>query len=176
VPGRLPIMLIPLYFGALLLNWLLLTGVPLRAMAVDMPNLPDVGEAVLGSLVPSGGTGVQITSHRGEWSVLANLEGVAEPIFLIAGQLKNTTDKPLTYIKFQFELLDDHGVVIVRDYGYNRKAEALREEAYEAGKMTLAAMKIEPIGAGAEDSFRFLFFKSDTPKFRSYRIRITESR
>jgi hypothetical protein len=166
----------PLHCGALLLGWLLLASVPLRATAVDVPDIPDVGKAVLGSLVPSVGTGVQITSHRGEWSVLASLEGAAEPIFLIAGQFKNTTDKPLTYVKFQFELLDDDGVVIVRDYGYNRKAEALREEAYEAGKMTLAEMNIEPIGAGVEDSFRFLFFKSDTPEFRSYRIRIMESR
>jgi hypothetical protein len=138
--------------------------------------MPDVGTAVLGSLVPSVGTGAQITSHRGEWSVLASLEGAAEPIFLIAGQLKNLTDKPLTYVKFQFELLDQNGVVIVRDYGYNRKAEALREEAYEAGTIALGEMKIEPIGAGAEDGFRFLFFKRDTPEFHSYRIRITESR
>jgi hypothetical protein len=166
----------PRHFGMLLRCWLLLASVPLKATAVDVPDIPDVGKAVLGSLVPSVGTGVQITSHRGEWSVLASMEGAAEPIFLIAGQLKNTTDKPLTYVKFQFELLNAAGVVVVRDYGYNRKAEALREEAYEAGKMTLAEMQIEQIGAGAEDSFRFLFFKSDTPEFHSYRIRITESR
>jgi hypothetical protein len=146
------------------------------AGAVDTPNVPDVGQLVAGSLVPSVDTGVQITAHRGEWTTFASMEGGGEQIFLITGQLKNTKDKPLAYVKMQFELLDEDGVVILRDYGYNRKAEALREEAYESGKKSLADMQIENIGAGIEDSFRFIFFKSDIPEFRSYRIRILESR
>lgn len=70
---------------------------------------------------------------------------------------------------------DDEGTVIVRDYGYNRQAEALREEAYESGKKTLKEMGIASLKTGAEDSFRFLFFKADIPAFHSYRIRIVET-
>jgi hypothetical protein len=104
------------------------------------------------------------------------MEGDAEPIFLITGKVKNTSGKPLTYIKLQFELLDEDGGVVVRDYGYNRKAEELRDEAYESGKKALKDMNIEPLTANAEDGFRFLFFKSDIPKFHSYRIRLLEGK
>lgn len=144
--------------------------------AVDLPAIPDPGGAVPGALVPAPGVSVQLTAHKGEWSSFASMEGDAEPIFLITGQLKNTSDKPLAYVKFQFELLDEDGVVLIRDHGYNRKAEALREEEYESGKKSLQAMAIEQLKGGMEDSFRFLFFKSDIPEFRSYRIRIMETR
>jgi hypothetical protein len=164
----------PLYFP--LCFFLLFWSSPQRIGAIDVPDIPDVGKPVSGTLVPSPGSSVQVVSHRGEWSTLASMEGTPELIFLIAGQLKNTTDKPLTYVKFQFELLDEDSVVLVRDYGYNRKAEALREEEYESGKKSLADMGIEGLGAGAQDSFRFLFFKTDIPEFQSYRIRILESR
>jgi hypothetical protein len=66
--------------------------------------------------------------------------------------------------------------MVFRDYGYNRKAEALREEAYETGQKTLAEMGIEEIGVGTQDGFRFFFFKRDVPEFRSYRIRVMEAR
>jgi hypothetical protein len=147
----------------------------LRSEAIELPGIPDAGQPVSGAIVPAPGGDVSIVSHKGEWSSFASMEGDAEPIFLITGQLKNTANKPLTYVKIQFELLDEDGVAIVRDYGYNRKAEALREEAYESGKKTLKDMEIEPLAVGGEDSFRFLFFKADIPKFRSYRIRILES-
>jgi hypothetical protein len=160
----------------LLLVSLLFCGAPQAAIAVDLSNIPDAGKVISGSLAPAPGTGVQIESYQGEWTSFASMEGDAAPIFLITGQLKNTAEKPLTYVKIQFELLDEDGVVITRDYGYNRKAEALREEAYENGKKTLADMEVENLGAGQQDSFRFLFFKSDIPEFRSYRIRIMESR
>ncbi len=94
---------------------------------------------------------------------------------MIAGQLENTSGKPLTYIKLQFELLNKDGVVVHRDHGYNRKAEALREEDYENGKKSLVEMNIEPITAGARDGLRFFFFKDEVPEFHSYRIRVLES-
>jgi hypothetical protein len=154
----------------------LLLCTPPRIGAVDTQNIPDAGKAVSGVLAPSPGIGAQIVAHKGEWSVFASMEGDGGPIFLITGQLKNTSSKPLAYVKMQFELLDDEGVVIVRDYGYNRQAEALREEAYESGKKTLQDMGIAPLPKDTEDSFRFLFFKSDIPQFHSYRIRLLESK
>jgi hypothetical protein len=57
-----------------------------------------------------------------------------------------------------------------------RKAETRRDEEYESGKKSLADMGIENIAAGAQDDFRFLFFKRDIPEFQSYRIRVLESR
>jgi hypothetical protein len=103
------------------------------------------------------------------------MSGGSEEIFLITGRLENTSDKPLTAVKLQFELLGDDNVAVLRDYGYNRKAEALRDEEYEAGKKSLADMEVEQIAAGTQDEFRFIFFKKDIPEFQSYRIRVLES-
>lgn len=147
-------------------------GSPLRAL--DVPDLPDGSAPVSGTLVVPSEAGIRILSHRGEWSAMFGTGGSSEPFFLIAGEYENTSDKPLTYVKFQFELLSNAGVVVTRDYGYNRKAEALREEEYEAGKKSLQEMKIEQISAGTKESFRFFFFKADIPAFHSYRIRVLE--
>lgn len=154
----------------------LLSSSPRWGGAIEAPSIPDAGKPIPGVLAPAPGANAQITTHKGEWSVFASMQGDAEPIFLITGTLKNTSAQPLTYVKIQFELLDDEGVVIVRDHGYNRQAEALREEAYESGKKTLQEMAILPLKTDAEESFRFLFFKTDIPEFHSYRIRIMETR
>jgi hypothetical protein len=127
-------------------------------------------------LVPTDELGVRFLAHHGEWTSFFSMSGGAEPILLITGQLENTSDKPVTYVKLQFELLGEDNVVVFRDHGYNRKAEALREEAYETGQKPLTEMDIEQLGVGAQDQFRFLFFKADVPEFRSYRIRVIETR
>jgi hypothetical protein len=101
--------------------------------------------------------------------------GGSEEILLITGRLENTSGKSLTAVKLQFELLGDDNVAILRDYGYNRKAEALRDEGYESGKKSLADMEVEQMAAGTQDEFRFIFFKKDIPEFHSYRIRVLES-
>jgi hypothetical protein len=153
---------------------LLFSAPPIHAL--DVPNLPDATTSISGSLIVPPNAGVRILSHRGEWTAFLSTGGDGEPFFMIVGQLENTSKNPLTYIKFQFELLSEDGVVLHRDYGYNRKAEALREEEYESGKKSLAEMKLEPVTAGTQDSFRFFFFKDETPEFHSYRIRFLESR
>jgi hypothetical protein len=144
--------------------------------ALDISNLPDATKPISGSQIIPPSTTIRILSHRGEWTAFFSTGGSGEPFFLIAGQLENISGKPLTYVKLQFELLSEDGVVIHRDYGYNRKAEALREEEYESGKKSLAEMKIEPVTSGAQDGFRFFFFKEETPEFYSYRVRFLESR
>ncbi len=158
---------------------LLLCGVLLQsdlAVTPDTPDIPDAGKPVPGSLVPADGLGVRVLSHKGEWSSFFSMSGGSEEIFLITGQVENTSDKPLTAVKLQFELLGDDNVAVLRDYGYNRKAEALRDEEYESGKKSLADMEVESLAAGAQDEFRFIFFKKDIPEFQSYRIRVLESR
>jgi len=156
--------------------FMLMSLSPQRGGAVDLPTIPDAGKSVPGALVSTPDMNAQITTYKGEWSSFASMQGDAEPIFVIAGTLKNTSAAPLSYVKMQFELLDNAGVVLVSDYGYNRQAEALREEVYESGKKTLQEMQITALKAGAEESFRFLFFKVDIPEFHSYRVRIMEAR
>jgi len=155
--------------------FLSLLSVPV-IQALDVPNLPDATEPISGSLIVPPDATIRIVSHRGEWTAFFGISGSSEPFFLIAGQLENSSGKPLTYVKFQFELLSKDGAVLHRDYGYNRKAEALREEEYESGKNSLAEMNIDPVAAGSQDGMRFFFFKDETPEFHSYRIRFLESR
>lgn len=152
----------------------LLSAPPIHAL--DVPNLPDATKPIFGSLIVPPDATIRIVSHRGEWTAFFSTGGSGEPFFLIAGQLENTSGKPLIYVKFQFELLSKDGVVLHHDYGYNRQAEALREEEYESGKKSLAEMNIDPVAAGAQDGVRFFFFKDETPEFHSYRIRFLESR
>jgi hypothetical protein len=154
-----------LVFGSLL---------QVAAVTLDSPDMPDAPQAVPGSLVQGTHSGIRIVSHRGEWTSFYSMSGGAEPILLINGQVENTSDKPLSYVKLQFELLGEDGVVVFRDYGYNRKAEELREEVYEKGQRPITDATIEKIEAAAKDEFRFIFFKEDIPEFQSYRIRVLE--
>src|SRR5439155_15998415 len=115
------------------------------AVPPDVTGLPDAPTAVPGTLVPTDGLGVRFLTHHGEWTSFLSMSGGGEPILLINGQLENTSGKPLTYVKLQFELLGEDNVVVFHDHGYNREAEALREEAYETGKKSLAEMGIEKV-------------------------------
>lgn len=155
----------------------LLSGIPgTAARPPEGPDIPDAPTPVSGTLVPTDGAGVRFLTHHGELTSFFSMNGGAEPIVLINGRLENTSGRPLQYVKLQFELLSEDGVVVFRDHGYNRKAEALREEAYESGQKTLTEMAVEPIGVGAQDDFRFIFFRSDIPEFHAYRIRVIEAR
>ncbi|NOT56986.1 MAG: hypothetical protein HOP18_20495 [Deltaproteobacteria bacterium] len=147
-----------------------------RLHALDIPNLPAVTKPVAGTVIVPPDAAIRIVTHRGEWSAFFSTGGGDAPFFLIAGQLENTSGKPLRYVKLQFELLNKDGVVVHRDYGYNRQAEALREEDYEKGKKSLEEMKIDSVAADAQDGLRFFFFQDETPEFASYRIRVLESR
>ncbi len=148
-----------------------------RAYA-QIEMLQDEGvRSVQGKVVENGRPpGIEITSHSGEWSAFFSMGGGSLPIFLIHGELHNISGKELTYVKLQYELVGEDGVVVYRDYGYNRRAEILRDEAYESGKKSLAEMGVKGIPSGGKDSFRFPFFKDDVPEFQSYRIRILEAK
>src|SRR5262249_29243110 len=98
------------------------------AVTPDTTDIPDAGKPVAGSLVsPAEGMGVRVLSHHGQWSSFFSMSGESEEIFLITGRLENTSGKPFTAVKLQCELLGDDNVAVLRDYGYNRKAEALRD-------------------------------------------------
>src|SRR5262245_46367751 len=113
---------------------ILFFGLCALSFAIDSLDLPDASAPISGAFVVPSDASIRILSHRGEWSAMFGTGGSSDPFFLVAGEYENTSGKPLTYVKFQFELLNDAGVVVTRDYGYNRKAEALRDEEYESGK------------------------------------------
>ena len=148
-----------------------------RALAAppDTTGIPDAPTTVPGSVAPTDGLGVRLLSHHGEWTSFLNMGGGSEPLLLINGRLENASEKPLTYVKLQCELLDEDGAIMFRDYVYNRRAEVLREEDYESGKKALGDMGVERLNAGAQDDFRFIFFKNDIPEFHAYRIRVLEA-
>ena len=147
----------------------------ISAAPPDATGIPDAPTAVPGSVVPTDGLDVRLLSHHGEWTSFLNMGGGSEPMLLINGRLENASEKPLTYVKLQCELLGEDGAIVFRDHVYNRRAEVLREEDYESGKKALADMGVEHLNAGAQDDFRFIFFKNDIPEFRAYRIRVLEA-
>src|SRR5581483_415822 len=84
-----------------------LFGLRFLTFATDAPDLPDAGAPIAGAFVVPPGPGIRILSHRGEWSAMFGTGGGSDPFFLVAGEYENTSGKPLTYVKFQFELLND---------------------------------------------------------------------
>lgn len=167
----LPVLIIFLTFSVLLVP------APTLAAPEPGPDIPDAAEPVPGSLVPvEARHGIRVTAYKGEWSAFFSMGGGSEAILLITGSLENTRDTPLSYVKFQYELLGENGIVVFRDYGYNRKAEVLRDEDYESGKVSLADKGIETIGAKEEERFRFVFFKKEIPELQAFRIRVVESK
>jgi hypothetical protein len=108
---RIGILIGFLLFSCGLLHW---------AIAIDTPDMPDVVlTPIPGSLVQPEGLGVRFLSHHGEWTFLPFFERAeAMMTFLISGRLKNTSGKPLTYVKLQFELLGEDKVVGVSIGGH----------------------------------------------------------
>jgi hypothetical protein len=137
----------------------------------------ETGPLVTGKVVEDGKVkDVIIISHSGQWTAFPSMGGGNLAAFLVSGKVQNTSGKKLTYVKFQFELVGEDEIVLYRDYGYNRKAEMLRDEEYESGEKSLAEMGIEEIPSKGEDGFRFVFFKDDISEFQGYRIRVMEVR
>ena len=152
-------------------------GMAYAQPGLDVGGLEEsgTGPPVTGKVAEEGKIkGIMITSHSGQWTMFFTAMGTSIPVFLVNGKVQNTSWKGLTYVKLQFELLGEDKIAVYRDYGYNRKAEALRDEEYESGEKSLADMGIEEIPSKAEDSFRFYFLKGDIPEFQSYRIRVLE--
>ncbi|MGE0822892.1 MAG: hypothetical protein AB7G75_26525 [Candidatus Binatia bacterium] len=162
----------------LFVMWLAMTNCRSEGHAAGPPEpagLPDAPVAVAGSSVPTGDVGVRFVTHRGEWTSLFSVQGGGAPMLLVSGEVQNTSPETLTYVKLQIELLGADDIVVFRDYVYNRRAEVLRDEAYEQGKRTLDEMNVEPLPPAMADGFRFILFKEDIPEFRTYRVRVLEA-
>ena len=128
-------------------------------------------------VTPAGDSAVRITRQAARWTGFGGpdlLSDGTESLFLISGELRNGGTRPVAYVKLGFELLDDTGLVLASEYGYNRKAEDLRGPEYEAGQVSRDELHIEPLAPGATDDFRMIFFRVDVPRFEKWRVRVLE--
>jgi hypothetical protein len=117
---------------------------------------------------------VRIVSQQARWTgpgPSSELGDDREPWFLISGELENQGSQALAHVRVVYELLAA-GVVVAREFGYNRRAEALRDPAVESGQVDAASLALPPLGAGERDSFRMLFLRGDAPRFDDWRVRI----
>lgn len=92
-------------------------------------------------------------------------------MFLISGEVRNDGSVPLADVHFVYELLADQ-VVVAREHGYNRRAEALREPAVESGAVSRESLAIAPLQPGESDLFRMVFLRGAIPSFDGWRVRI----
>jgi hypothetical protein len=132
--------------------------------------------------VASSVAGVRIISQAGRWtSLLATneLADSSDTMFLISGEIENTSAAPVSWVKLAYELLadtTDGEVVLASEYGYNFRAEALRGPAVEAGTTPATAVPVRSLAPGEKDLFRMVFFRADVPRFDRWRVRILEVR
>lgn len=116
----------------------------------------------------------RIVARDARWTGLApvdELAGTADGLFLISGQVRNEGAVPLADVRLVYELLAD-GVVVAREHGYNRRAEALRQPAVEAGLVSREQLAIAPLRPGESDLFRMIFLRADVPRFDAWRVRV----
>lgn len=100
-----------------------------------------------------------------------DLQGGAETIFVISGEVENTGSEPVAWVKLGYELTEGRGadtVVRASEYGYNGRAESLRGSEPHA--------TVQPLAPGEKNLFRMMFFRSDVPRFDAWRVRILEVR
>jgi hypothetical protein len=126
--------------------------------------------------------GVRIAQQSARWTGLIpldDLQGADETMFIISGEIENTGLAPVAWVKLGYELLDgsdDHPIVLASEFGYNRRAEALREIEPEAGAAGRPAPPVPPLAPGEKDLFRMVFFRADVRQFTRWRVRILEVR
>jgi hypothetical protein len=113
--------------------------------------------------------GAQVLEHKGRWE-----SGYGAQFYNVVGRLKNTSGHELRYVKLRIEALDEHGNVVARTDTYNESAEALAVPDVKADDL-LAAGKVKPLAAGAEERFRGSFLDEETPPFRDYRVTVVET-
>ena len=116
---------------------------------------------------------VEVSDLEGYWSTLLGIEG-GDPslshnhparLYVIRGNLKNNSTGSIHHVELRFELLDSDGSVVYQETGFNRSAEALRRPVN-------GEPPVEPIPAGATDSFRMLLFGDELPEFADIRVEV----
>ncbi|HEY2776220.1 MAG TPA: FxLYD domain-containing protein [Candidatus Binatia bacterium] len=121
---------------------------------------------------------IEITSTKSSWDNLSELFLSSAPapafsegsVFVMSGELRNKSRRPVRYVVLRYELLDENGKILQDVEGYNRSAEGMRPD--EEGNTHPEEVKAIP--AGGTDSYRMVFFHDEVPKFKNQRVRVTE--
>ena len=112
----------------------------------------------------------RVLDHHGQWE-----SGYGERFYNIVGQVKNTSPKPLGYIKLRVDALDDQKKVVASTETYNESASGLAVPDLDAETQAQVRAHLKPIAPGAEETFRAGFLKTETPPFTSYRVTVVET-
>ena len=112
----------------------------------------------------------RVLEHHGKWE-----SGYGEHFYNIVGQVKNTSARPLTYIKLRIDALDDHQKVVASTETYNESASALAVADLDADAKAQVRAHLKPVAPGAEEAFRAGFLKDETPSFADYRVTVIET-
>jgi hypothetical protein len=116
---------------------------------------------------------VRVLDHTARWE-----SGYGSTWYSVVGRLENTGDKPVAFVKLRLEVLDAAGKVVASTEAYNESAEAMHVEVEgEPGGATapVAAPKVKPLAAHAQERFRGGFLKDETPPFEKYRVTVVEA-
>jgi hypothetical protein len=135
---------------------------------------------VFGALVTSavgsdraapGRDAARVLEHQGKWE-----SGYGAKFYNVVGRLKNTSDRPLRYVKLRIEALDAQGKKVASVETYNESAEVLAVEGLPGDVAErLKTMQPKPLAAGAEERFRGGFMADETPEFTTYRVQVVET-
>ena len=116
---------------------------------------------------------IRVLDHTARWE-----SGYGSTWYSVVGRLENTGDKPVAFVKLRLEVLDEAGKVVKSTDAYNESAEAMTVEVEgEPGGSTapVAAPKVKPLAAHAQERFRGGFLKEETPEFKTYRVVVVEA-
>jgi len=117
----------------------------------------------------AGTVGATVLEHKGRWE-----SGYGAKFYNVVGRLQNTSGHSLRWVKLRIDALDEHGKVVASTDTYNESAEALAVPDIKAEDL-LAAGKVKPLAAGAEERFRASFLDEETPPFKDYRVTVVET-
>lgn len=123
---------------------------------------------------PTAAPAARIVAQQARWTSLApagELGAGEDGIFLVSGEVRNDGAVPLADVRLVYELVAA-GVVVAREHGYNRRAEALRDPAVESGAVRRESLVIAPLQPGEVDVFRMIFLRGAVPRFDGWRVRI----
>jgi hypothetical protein len=111
----------------------------------------------------------QLVEHAGLWE-----SGYGVEFYNVVGKVRNTSARPVAYVKLRVDALDVAGKVVGSIDAYNASAESMSAPGAKLDELT-AAGKVKPLGADATDPFRASFLKEDTPTLMDYRVTVVES-
>lgn len=123
---------------------------------------------------PTAAPAARIVAQQARWTGLAagdQLGANDDNLFLISGEVRNDGAAPLADVRLVYELVAD-GAVVASEYGYNRRAERLRDPEVESGAVRRETLAIAPLQPGESDLFRMVFVRGAVPRFDTWRVRV----